>query len=390
MILCAAERWRRRAAAATADGVDLDAGVLRRARAVEALALEMLREYPSERAARGHRDAVRERRAIEARMAARVEARAKAKAWRERVRVKGSEDALAPGSGAEEFEAKTARLDAELAARRRAREAREKKPPMTGASDVWVRADEYLNSVLRKDASTAHPVESETIVDVVPTEASEDYPPELVEAMKSMEEDMASGKFTEEELLEKYEHVLDEFGKEFEPESEAIDEEDADEHPQLLDPYWWRNLRALHMIMITPIGAAHGETRLFAMQMVPDSIPERARPSDRFHVLAFESKKDAEKFCFFMQSKREDEILDDSLRGLTSMTGVGPKELQKIADDANYGVSVIGAGRIDLSPNRDYVDILNDVTHIGGEAYLWEFAKKVKRDFDSANGESSL
>jgi hypothetical protein len=48
----------------------------------------------------------------------------------------------------------------------------------------------------------------------------------------------------------------------------------------------------------------------------------------------------------------------------------------------DYGVTVVGAGRIDLSPNRSHVDVLNHVVHIGGEAYLWEFARQVKRDFD--------
>jgi len=301
--------------------------------------------------------------------------------------VKGGETSSVDGADDKNnFAARSARLDAELAARRRAKEAREKKPPIAGASAQWMRADDYLNSILQKE-SADHPLEAKPVIDATASPAkpgSEDYPPELVEEMKRMEADIASGAFTEQSLLEKYGHVLDEFGKEFDP-VPTEDDDETDEHPQLLDPYWWRNARALHMILLTPIGAPSGETRLFAMQMVPDNIPERARPKDKFHVVAFESKRDAEKFCYFMQSKREDANLDESLKGLTSMTGVGPKELQKIADEANYGVTVIGAGRINLSPSRNFIDVLNHITHIGGEMYLWEFARKVKRDFDAAN-----
>jgi len=247
-----------------------------------------------------------------------------------------------------------------------------------------------LNGLLKKE-SVDHPIDErateqdEEDARTARGEGAEEYPPELVEAMRRMEADIASGGFTEEAILEKYAHVLDTFGEEFAPvEADALTEDEDEEHPQLLDPYWWRQARALNLITVSQ--SSERETRFFSMQMVPDNIPERARPRDRFHIVAFESKEDAEKFCFFMQSKREEADLDDELRGFVSTSGVGPKELQKMADDADYGVTVVGAGRVDLSPNRSHIDVLNHITHIGGEVYLWEFARQVKRDFDAENG----
>lgn len=361
---------------------DPDLEVLEAAREVMELAVDLARGAPNERNATRAAAAVEEVRRIEGRVRARAEARRRAEEWKERVRVKGGDQGEAVVDEGE-------KIENELAARRRAREAREKKPPIAGASAQWVPANEYLNGLLKKE-SVDHPIDeraSETVEDKGTEETADcaqEYPPELVEAMRSMEVDIASGRFTEEAILEKYADVLDTFGEEFAPvEAEALAEEEDEEHPQLLDPYWWRQARALNLITVSQ--SSERATRFFSMQMVPDNIPERARPHDRFHIVAFESKKDAEKFCFFMQSKREEADLDDDLRGFMSTSGVGPKELQQMADDVDHGVTVIGAGRIDLSPNRSHVDVLNHITHIGGEAYLWEFARQVKRDFDAEN-----
>ena len=372
---------RRRALDADPDR-DPDREVLEAAREVMELAIDLARGAPSERNVKRAEAAVEEVRKIEGRARARAEARRRAEEWKERVRVKGGErdDVVDEGE----------KIENELAARRRAREAREKKPPIAGASARWTPADEYLNGLLKKE-SVDHPIDErateqdEEDARTARGEGAEEYPPELVEAMRRMEADIASGGFTEEAILEKYADVLDTFGEEFAPvEADALTEDEDEEHPQLLDPYWWRQARALNLITVSQ--SSERETRFFSMQMVPDNIPERARPRDRFHIVAFESKEDAEKFCFFMQSKREEADLDDELRGFVSTSGVGPKELQKMADDADYGVTVIGAGRVDLSPNRSHIDVLNHITHIGGEVYLWEFARQVKRDFDAENG----
>ena len=390
----ALEGGRRRRRAMLVEGFDPDEELLKHSARVLKAAEQMYQENPSERNRRHVDAAMDETRRLSGRLRQRKEAEARAEAWKERVRVKRAGEARTSMASA-------AAVDDD------------KKPPLAGSSAKWMSADARLRELLEErvaERSIAKEEEEEeekedrddeeeamkSVIDDVPhvevvSEAaleetkeeprmkdtpSEEYPPELVEAMKRMEADIATGKFSEEALFEKYKDVLDKFGEEFDPE----DDEDEDEHPQLLDPYWWRNSRALHLITITR--DADSVTQLFALQMVPDSIPARARPADKYHVVAFESRSDAEKFCFLMQSKRSDPELDEDLRGLVSMKGIGPKELQRVADDVDYGVTVVGAGRIDLSPNRSHVDVLNHVVHIGGEAYLWEFARQVKRDFD--------
>ena len=383
----ALEGGRRRRRAMLVEGFDPDEELLKHSARVLKMAEQMYQENPSERNRRHMDAAMDETRRLSGRLRQRKDAEARAEAWKERVRVRKA------------GEAGEATADDD------------KKPPLAGSSAKWVSADARLRelleervaerSIAREEEEDVHHVEvvSEAAAAPVVEEEeeeeegeedeetkeeprttkdtpSEEYPPELVEAMKRMEADIATGKFSEEALFEKYKDVLDKFGEEFDPE----DDGDEDEHPQLLDPYWWRNSRALHLITITR--DADSVTQLFALQMVPDSIPERARPEDKYHVVAFESRSDAENFCFLMQSKRGDPDLDEDLRGLVSMKGIGPKELQRVADDVDYGVTVVGAGRIDLSPNRSHVDVLNHVVHIGGEAYLWEFARRVKRDFD--------
>lgn len=375
----ALEGGRRRRRAMLVEGFDPDEELLKHSARVLKMAEQMYQENPSERNRRHMDAAMDETRRLSGRLRQRKDAEARAEAWKERVRVRKA------------GEAGEATADDD------------KKPPLAGSSAKWVSADARLRELLeervaeRSIAREEDVVEDVPHVEVVSEEAappvveeeetkqeprttkdtpSEEYPPELVEAMKRMEADIATGKFSEEALFEKYKDVLDKFGEEFDPE----DDGDEDEHPQLLDPYWWRNSRALHLITITR--DADSVTQLFALQMVPDSIPERARPEDKYHVVAFESRSDAENFCFLMQSKRGDPDLDEDLRGLVSMKGIGPKELQRVADDVDYGVTVVGAGRIDLSPNRSHVDVLNHVVHIGGEAYLWEFVRRVKRDFD--------
>ena len=406
-VVAALEVDRRKRVSARERGIDPDADTHAALCELVRVAEELFERAPSEKNAKKVNEARAALRDVETRQRERIEARRRAEEWKTRVRVKGSEedeaitmdDAGARGEigiGADAREERV-RVEAILRAKRREREAEAKKPPLAGSSMEWMRADEYLNRVLEKE-STDH-VEEEEIASSTPDEdvtspevargaakdkdeTFEEYPPELVEAMQRMEADVATGKYTEEELYEKYKDVLDAFGEEFEPTTNVDDDDDEDEHPQLLDPWWWRKARALFLIIVTPSPNAPEE--FFAMQMVPDNIPERARPEDKYHIVAFENRRDAENFCFLMQSQRPRGEMDVELKGIVSMKAVGPKELQQLADSVDYGVTVVGAGRVDLSPNCPYVDVLNHIAHIGGEAYLWTFARDVKRDFDAA------
>ena len=61
-----------------------------------------------------------------------------------------------------------------------------------------------------------------------------------------------------------------------------------------------------------------------------------------------------------------------------------PKTLEAMADERAYGVTVVGAGRIDLGPHRVDVEVLQDIREIGGEQYLWEFARFTKDELETS------
>ena len=98
------------------------------------------------------------------------------------------------------------------------------------------------------------------------------------------------------------------------------------------------------------------------------------------HAVAFESKEDAERFCWFMRTTAP----EGSKEGVCTTRPMPAKTLEAMADERAYGVTVVGAGRIDLGPNRIDVELLQDIREIGGEQYLWEFARFTKDELESS------
>ena len=145
----------------------------------------------------------------------------------------------------------------------------------------------------------------------------EQMPADLEEALKNMDRDFMTMKYTEDELFEKYEAVLDKYRLNVPKNETGASEEDfykqmdfgeesKDEsnlHPQLRDPYYYKSLRAVHAIFVNRPNQEYEE--FLCMQMVPGEIPEKERPKDTFHVVAFESIEDAERFCHLTRSQRE-------------------------------------------------------------------------------------
>ena len=98
------------------------------------------------------------------------------------------------------------------------------------------------------------------------------------------------------------------------------------------------------------------------------------------HAVAFESKEDAERFCWFMRTTAP----EGSKEGVCTTRPMPPKTLEAMADERAYGVTVVGAGRIDLGPHRIDVELLQDIREIGGEQYLWEFARFTKDELETS------
>ena len=204
-----------------------------------------------------------------------------------------------------------------------------------------------------------------------------------------MDRDFMTLKYTEDELFEKYGDVLDKYGLNV-PKNETgasdedfykemnFGEESEDEsnlHPQLRDPYYYKSLRAAHAIFVNKPNQEYEE--FLCMQMVPGEIPEKERPKDTFHVVAFESIEDAERFCHLTRSQRE--ANEDPIYTTRPFSVKG---LEEEAAKINRGVTVVGANRVDLKPGRSATLVLNEIMSIGNEVYFWEFAKQCKRTFD--------
>ena len=217
----------------------------------------------------------------------------------------------------------------------------------------------------------------------------EQMPADLEEALKNMDRDFMTMKYTEDELFEKYEAVLDKYGLNVPKNETGASEEDfykqmdfgeesKDEsnlHPQLRDPYYYKSLRAVHAIFVNRPNQEYEE--FLCMQMVPGEIPEKERPKDTFHVVAFESIEDAERFCHLTRSQRE--ANEDPVYTTRPFSVNG---LEDEAGKINRGVTVVGASRVDLKPGRSATLVLNEIMSIGNEVYFWEFAKQCKRTFD--------
>jgi len=218
-------------------------------------------------------------------------------------------------------------------------------------------------------------------------EGEEGMPAELEDALRNMDADFMSMKFSEDELFEKYGEILDKYGlnvpkegqnNEFGEMKFNDDESDDDEknvHPQLRDPYYYKSLRAVHVIFVNKPNQKYDE--FLCMQMVPEEIPEKERPSEKYHVVSFESIADAERFCFLTRAQRESN--EDPVYTTRPFS---VKNLEDEAKEVNRGVTVVGANRIDFTPGRSPTLVLNEIMCIGNEVYLWEFAKQCKRTFD--------
>ena len=83
-----------------------------------------------------------------------------------------------------------------------------------------------------------------------------------------------------------------------------LDPEVRDAHPSAVNPYYWRELKAVHVIF--EASPATRTTSVMTMMMthpgLPAYLPGGKRPEPRDHAVAFESRADAERFVWLMRS----------------------------------------------------------------------------------------
>ena len=189
-----------------------------------------------------------------------------------------------------------------------------------------------------------------------------------------------------EELDAKCQEIIDRYGlgeREFtknEMYDPRTDPKMAPTHYSQENPFYWRTLRAVHPIFeADPASKTMGVmTMMMTPPGLPAYLPGNKKPAERLHAIAFERREDAERFCWYMRSTRVDG------EGVCTTQPMPPATLEEVANETSYGVTVVGAGRVDLSPSRSDVDILAEIREIGGEQYLWEFARYTRDELEES------
>ena len=189
-----------------------------------------------------------------------------------------------------------------------------------------------------------------------------------------------------EELDAKCQEIIDRYGlgeREFtknEMYDPRTDPKMAPTHYSQENPFYWRTLRAVHPIFeADPASKTMGVmTMMMTPPGLPAYLPGNKKPAERLHAIAFERREDAERFCWYMRSTRVDG------EGVCTTQPMPPATLEEMANETSYGVTVVGAGRVDLSPSRSDVDILAEIREIGGEQYLWEFARYTRDELEES------
>ena len=189
-----------------------------------------------------------------------------------------------------------------------------------------------------------------------------------------------------EELDAKCQEIIDRYGlgeREF-TENEMYDPRTdpkmAPTHYSQENPFYWRTLRAVHPIFeADPASKTMGVmTMMMTPPGLPAYLPGNKKPAERLHAIAFERREDAERFCWYMRSTRVDG------EGVCTTQPMPPATLEEMANETSYGVTVVGGGRVDLSPSRSDVEILAEIREIGGEQYLWEFARYTRDELEES------
>jgi len=189
-----------------------------------------------------------------------------------------------------------------------------------------------------------------------------------------------------EELDAKCQEIIDRYGlgeREFtanETYDPGADPKMAPTHYSQENPFYWRTLRAVHPIFeADPTAKTMGVmTMMMTPPGLPAYLPGNKKPADRLHAIAFERREDAERFCWYMRSTRVDG------EGVCTTQPMPPATLEEMANETSYGVTVVGGGRVDLSPSRSDVEILAEIREIGGEQYLWEFERFTRDELEES------
>ncbi|GBG77117.1 hypothetical protein CBR_g23443 [Chara braunii] len=105
-------------------------------------------------------------------------------------------------------------------------------------------------------------------------------------------------------------------------------------------------------------GNEEGDVGLYSLNMAPPNQEQKP------HVVGFEDKDDAMKFCWLLQSNYE-EGFSPSVRAFP------PKVLRDIANSSGFGITVVRRADLDITSNMDMEEMERQLIMMGGGKY-WE------------------
>eukprot|EP00249_Psilotum_nudum_P021177 c28005_g1_i1 orf=67-3276(+) len=138
--------------------------------------------------------------------------------------------------------------------------------------------------------------------------------------------------------------------------------------PKLEDELWWLDLTYVLCIRVSLSNKC--EEALYCLDMAP-AFEEADKQPAKNHVIAFQDRKDALKFCYLLQSKCDEYKFDD-----VKVCPYPPKQLHKDAKAEGFGVTVLKEGQFIACVGQTIDEVEQRIVEIGSAGY-WE---KLLRD----------
>eukprot|EP00850_Spirogloea_muscicola_P021084 SM000236S08004 [mRNA] locus=s236:122801:127604:+ [translate_table: standard] len=144
------------------------------------------------------------------------------------------------------------------------------------------------------------------------------------------------------------------------------------------DARWW--LRLPFVVCIALQMESNGERRdgLYSLDMAPlTAIDDRDSPA-RLHVVAFEDRREAERFRNLLS------ISDEHHEDFPELQLHKPQELLDEANDEGHEVTVLRQGQLALAPGQLIEDVESRIIAIGGARYVDEALRNRAIDLNAA------
>eukprot|EP00850_Spirogloea_muscicola_P005915 SM000027S09696 [mRNA] locus=s27:814932:819688:- [translate_table: standard] len=144
------------------------------------------------------------------------------------------------------------------------------------------------------------------------------------------------------------------------------------------DALWW--LRLPFVVCIALQMESNGERRdgLYSLDMAPLTASDDGDSPARLHVVAFEDRREAERFRNLLS------ISDEHHEDFPELQLHKPQELLDEANDEGHEVTVLRQGQLALAPGQLIEDVESRIIAIGGARYVDEALRNRAIDLNAA------